>query len=312
MRRSRNGYGQLLVVALVLAVIGAACGDPNVGPGPDDPAISVTTRVPITGAPTTAVSSPDGLECESEARMMGHGDPDPEFAGFATPEEAVLSAASTFSVSGTPEYLEGDTWVIMSDAGLTVARTDVGPWKDGWIAGDVLACDFNEMSHGSGTEPGVVDDGSATPTLSGADTVSTTGLGPVKIGMTVEEASLAAGRAIEGPHAPDCFYVEPAGLEGVGFMITNESIARVDITSGPITTTSGAGIGMTEQEIKDLFPGQIEVEPHKYSDVGHYLVFVPSDPADADKRLIFETDGATVTSYRAGTLPEVGWVEGCS
>ena len=67
---------------------------------------------------------------------------------------------------------------------------------------------------------------------------------------------------------------------------------------------------MTEPEIKNLFPDQIEVEPHKYVDGGHYLVFVPGDPAD--HRVIFETDGAMVTSYRAGILPEVEWVEGCS
>lgn len=150
------------------------------------------------------------------------------------------------------------------------------------------------------------------PALTEADMVTTAGLGPVRIGMTVEEATLAAGRAMEGPQAPDCYYVEPAGLDGIGFMVTNERVARVDITAGPIGTPSGARIGITETEIKDLFPGQIKVEPHKYVDGGHYLVFVPRDPGDADYRVIFETDGEMVTGYRAGILPEVGWVEGCS
>ena len=176
------------MVALAFAVIGAACGDPNVGPRTDNPATSVATGAPTTSAPITVVSSPDGLDCESEARMMGHGDPASGFAGFATPEEAVLAAASTFRVSGTPKHLEGDTWVIVSDAGLTVARTDAGPWQEGWIAGDVLACGLNGMPDGSTTGTDVVDDGSALPALTEADTVTTAGLGPVKIGMTVEEA----------------------------------------------------------------------------------------------------------------------------
>ena len=34
--------------------------------------------------------------------------------------------------------------------------------------------------------------------------------------------------------------------------------------------------------------------------------------ADSAYRLIFETDGQRVTEYRAGLLPAVEWVEGCS
>ena len=152
MRLSRSEYGPLLVVAIAFAVIGAACGDPNVVPRTDDPATSVTTSAPITAAP-----SPDGLDCASEARMIGHGDPAPEFAGHATPEEAVLAIASAFHVVGAPKHLEGDSWVIVSDAGLTVARTDVGPWQEGWIAGEILACDLNGMSNGPSTAPPAED-----------------------------------------------------------------------------------------------------------------------------------------------------------
>ena len=56
-----------------------------------------------------------------------------------------------------------------------------------------------------------------------------------------------------------------------------------------------------------------EVAAHKYVAGGHYLTFVPDDPADADLRLIFETDASSkVTQFRAGRLPEVAYVEGCS
>ncbi len=133
MRLSRNRYGPLLVAAILFAVIGSACADAEVEP---DRATSVTT-----GAPTTVAASPAGLDCQDEGRMIGHGDPAPEFAGFATPEEAVRSIASTFSVSGTPKHLEGDTWVIVSDAGLTVARTEIEPWQSGWAAGEIVACE---------------------------------------------------------------------------------------------------------------------------------------------------------------------------
>lgn len=134
MRLSQSGYAPLLVAAVAFAVTGTACGDDKVSP---EGATSLTTS-----APTTAAQSPDGLECESEERMAAIVEILPEFAGHATPEEAVRSIASSLSVSGTPKHLEGDTWIIVSDAGLTVARTDVEPWNTGWVAGEMVACDI--------------------------------------------------------------------------------------------------------------------------------------------------------------------------
>jgi len=151
MRLSRSGYGPLLVVAIAFAAIGAACGDSDVEP---DLATSVITGAPTTGVPTTVAPSPDGLDCDSEGRMVGHGDPAPEFAGHATPEEAVMAIAATFSVSGTPRQLEGDTWIVVSDAGLTVARTDIGPWQSGWWAGEILACDMGAGDDDANPTPG--------------------------------------------------------------------------------------------------------------------------------------------------------------
>lgn len=79
-----------------------------------------------------------------------------------------------------------------------------------------------------------------------------------------------------------------------------------------VTSLSGAKIGDTEARIKSLYPGQIEVTPHKYLSNGHYLTFVPKNSQDQANRLIFETDGSRVTAFRSGKLPEVSWVEGCS
>ncbi len=142
------------------------------------------------------------------------------------------------------------------------------------------------------------------------------GIGPVQVGMTVEEASRAAGVKIVTNGAntnPECVYYKPADkLEGINFMVTGDRIARVDITTKGITTISGAGIGDTEARIKSLYPGQIEVTPHPYVEEGHYLTFIPKSSADKNYRVIFETDGQRVTEFRAGKRPEVEWVEGCS
>jgi hypothetical protein len=95
-------------------------------------------------------------------------------------------------------------------------------------------------------------------------------------------------------------------------MVVDGKIARVDVRApSPVKTRSGAGIGDTEAQVQALYP-PLEVSAHKYVPDGHYLTFVPDDPADADLRLIFETDGSKVTQFRSGRLPEVAYVEGCS
>ncbi len=96
-------------------------------------------------------------------------------------------------------------------------------------------------------------------------------------------------------------------------MVNNGTVARVDVLLGPVTTRSGAGIGMTEAQIFGLFPDQIEQRSHFYIEGGKYLEFVPVDQADANFRVVFETDpSGVVMTYRAGRLPEVRWVEGCA
>ncbi|HAJ60211.1 MAG TPA: hypothetical protein DCP31_13915 [Cyanobacteria bacterium UBA8543] len=79
-----------------------------------------------------------------------------------------------------------------------------------------------------------------------------------------------------------------------------------------VSTVRGARIGDTESKIKSLYPGQIRVTRHHYQSNGHYLIFTPKDRSEANYRIIFETDGNRVTNFRAGKLPEVEWVEGCS
>jgi len=141
------------------------------------------------------------------------------------------------------------------------------------------------------------------------------GIGPVRVGMTVSQAAKAAGTRLVGDSPNNsCYYVSPQGeRKHIGFMVSGDRIARVDIYKGSkITTVKGAKIGDTEARIKSLYPGQIQVTPHKYVTGGHYLTFVPKDRSDRNYRVVFETDGQRVTQFRSGKLPEVEYVEGCS
>ena len=136
--------------------------------------------------------------------------------------------------------------------------------------------------------------------------------------MTVIEATKAVGlpARTEGDLASQgCFYYKfQGGVPGLSMMVVGDRIVRIDIReSSKITTRSGAGIGSTEDQVKALYPGQIEVTPHPYVKGGHYLTFVPRSTADSKYRIIFETDQrGKVTEFRAGQLPEVTAIEGCA
>lgn len=145
--------------------------------------------------------------------------------------------------------------------------------------------------------------------------VSIYGIGSVRAGMTIAEASNAAGtpliRKSGPPEGAECLYYEPqGGPEGVSFMVTSSKIATVDIRNKRITTVSGAKIGDTEERIHTLYPGQIQVTA-TLSGRGHILTFVPTSILDKNYRLRFVTSQNVVQLFIAGQLPEVEFPEGC-
>ncbi|HEX8286777.1 MAG TPA: hypothetical protein VF556_02205 [Pyrinomonadaceae bacterium] len=139
--------------------------------------------------------------------------------------------------------------------------------------------------------------------------ISFSSFGAVKVGMTVPQASRAFGIPLVTTDEVnrDCYYVSPKrGFKEIGFMVTNNRIARIDTDSNKYTTSEGAKVGDSEATIKRIYKGLVKVSRHKYVD-GHYLTVKQSK-----FEIIFETDGKRVTSIRAGKLPEVGYIEGCS
>jgi hypothetical protein len=170
----------------------------------------------------------------------------------------------------------------------------------------------------TGTEKAVK--GRNGPNGAGHDSVSEValnedGLGPIQVGMTLAEA-VNMGILNENPNMKkECDFVFPAVGAGVpdniGVMIVRGKVARIDVDTGSVTTEDGAKIGDTEEKLKSIYNGDLQIEPHKYVPGGHYMI-VMGDSASAGKAIVFETNGRTVTNFRAGRLPEVKWVEGCS
>jgi hypothetical protein len=99
--------------------------------------------------------------------------------------------------------------------------------------------------------------------------------------------------------------------DGILAMVVEGRVVRIEVWYADIATREGARVGMAESEILALYPGQVEVLPHKYTN-GHYLSVTPPGPDEAESRLIVDTAGERVTRYRTGILPAVEWVEGCA
>jgi hypothetical protein len=141
--------------------------------------------------------------------------------------------------------------------------------------------------------------------------VTARGVGPYTFGMP----SAPLLPLVEmGPDAvpidPECDVVRLSNAPAfLSFMLVGDRFVRVDVFGGTTATSEGARLGDSEERIRSLYP-DVRVEPHRYT-TGHYMVVLPLAPADTMHRIVFETDGQRVRRYRAGRMPEVGWVEGC-
>ncbi|MEO5842777.1 MAG: hypothetical protein ABIQ73_16900 [Acidimicrobiales bacterium] len=148
------------------------------------------------------------------------------------------------------------------------------------------------------------------PKLTDTSAVTTAGIGPLTFGMTVALAQPAIGTRLltESGRAPsgECYYVKPErGPAGLFMMVSKSTIERIDIKSGNVKTRSGLGVGTTLDQLKTALKEQLQIN-------GNTAVFVPTSANDANYRVIFETDGTTVTSYRSGKVPEVTNAVGCA
>jgi hypothetical protein len=172
------------------------------------------------------------------------------------------------------------------------------------------ACDRDDARAVKGREG---PNGTARDTVSDL-ALSEDGLGPIQIGMTLDEA-VSMGLLNERPDIKAaCDFVFPAVGAGIPFgvnvMVVKRKVARIDVDTGLVTTEDGVKIGDTEDRVKSIYGDEVEVTPHKYI-AGHHYMTVRGDSASAGKAIVFETDGKQVTMFRAGRLPEVEWVEGC-
>jgi hypothetical protein len=136
-------------------------------------------------------------------------------------------------------------------------------------------------------------------------------LGPIRAGMTTEQALLLADFAgMERKTAVEqCWYLRHPGDAGFELLIIDGRVARIEIPAGSkLSTISGARIGSTEEALRAIYGARLDVQPHKYNENGHTLTY---RAANGESGLRFETSSGKVTAIQAGSWEHLHYVERC-
>ncbi|WP_050946544.1 hypothetical protein, partial [Xanthomonas sacchari] len=140
------------------------------------------------------------------------------------------------------------------------------------------------------------------------------GYGDLRLGMPAAQARAAWGGELDGqPSAgSNCYVLRPRWAKGnnqFGLMVEDDTLVRYDVRTAKETAPGGGKVGMGLANLRALYAGRLEEQPHKYVEGAKVLrVREPGQPGV----LVFETDAAgKVIAWRVGLPPQVDYVEGC-
>lgn len=153
------------------------------------------------------------------------------------------------------------------------------------------------------------------------------GWGPLKIGMTLAEVTVAAGPdsdpdAVGGPEPESCDEFHPSNTpDGLFVMIEAGKVSRISLVDmSPIKTDKGLGLGDTAETVKTAYGDQATASPHKYQDKPAEYVTVwtggprkePYVQDEAARGLVYEIDGTGKVGMIHAGGPSIQYVEGCA
>ncbi|MCD2315570.1 hypothetical protein LQ954_05345 [Sphingomonas sp. IC-11] len=151
-----------------------------------------------------------------------------------------------------------------------------------------------------------------TPTMSSAPDriLALEGLGDLRIGAAVPSGGSWAerGAQIDG----DCRTVSSPRFPGVYAIVTAGKVRRITVGErSDVKLVEGIGVGSREQDVKRAFGGFRE-ERHEYEQAPAKYLTAPN-ARSGDPALRFEIgQDRKVSLIHVGTMPVLGYVEGCA
>lgn len=138
-----------------------------------------------------------------------------------------------------------------------------------------------------------------------------TGIGAMKIGMTRKQLSTVLHESIKGPDTSDdkaCYYTEVSSYPGVGLMILNGRLARIDLNEPGTATEEGIQVGDSEAHIRAVYGHRVKIVPDAYESANHTLTL---HSADGRTGIRFVIDQQKVRQFYAGRSDAIEYIEGC-
>jgi hypothetical protein len=137
------------------------------------------------------------------------------------------------------------------------------------------------------------------------------GLGPIKLGMSVAQLASQLGEPINEPSDPkerSCWYVESSKHPDVQFMVKDGRLRRIDVQSTRVAALGAIRVGDSEQTVKRRFGTRVVQAPHHYGGPKDHYLTVRLNSSTAIR---FETTDGKVDLFYLGGLEQVQLVEGC-
>lgn len=165
----------------------------------------------------------------------------------------------------------------------------------------------------AGTVIALLLGGAATAgTMAGAR-LSMHGAGPLRIGMSETQIERVLGRRLAPPGGYEddtgCRYATPEGVaDGLGLMLVDGRLVRIDVEDSGHLTLSGARVGDTDFAVQRKIGGLRDSEHAFSGPEGRYLTRYSNDRRFGIR---FEIEDGKVSRYYVGTSEAIQYIEGC-